>query len=99
MIPESHVWVFNGGRQFPGGVFTSVEKAEAWIERHGLSGVLTAYPVDEGCFGWAIRTGMTGLKPEKLEVKRHDREFIAGFSTACQEHFHYLEGKRAGKSE
>src|SRR4051812_20046092 len=91
----SFIWVFNGQRQFPGGVFTTVEKAEAWIARHGLSGVLTKYPVDEGCFDWALRTGGHCLSEKKLAEKRQDREFIAGFSSAAQDHIHYEAGKRA----
>ena len=100
MLPDPHIWIFNGARapgsgQFPGGVFTSVALAEAWIRKHGLSGTLTAYPVDKGCFDWAVENGCTGLKAEKLEVKRHDPTFIGTFSTASQEHFHYLKGRPA----
>lgn len=51
------VWVFNGGGRFPSGVFSTREKAEAWINKHGLTGVLTKYPLDEGAWGWAIREG------------------------------------------
>jgi len=69
MIPDQHIWVFNGSRQFPGGLFTTIERAETWIRKHRLTGVLTAYPVDEGCFDWAVRCGMTGLKPEKLATR------------------------------
>jgi hypothetical protein len=48
-------WVFNGGGgRFPSGVFSTREKAEAWINQHGLSGVLTKYPLDEGAWDWAI---------------------------------------------
>ncbi len=95
VLPEQHVWVFNGGRRFPGGVFTTVDLAEAWISRHRLTGVLTAYPLDEGCFDWAVRQGVTNLKAEKLPAKSQDPSFIGGFSTASQEHFHYADGKRA----
>jgi hypothetical protein len=95
MIPDRHIWVFNGGRQFPGGIFTTVEGAETWIRKHRLTGVLTAYPVDEGCFEWAVRCGVTNLKPEKLAERQLDAQFIGGFSTASQEHFHYENGERA----
>jgi hypothetical protein len=95
MMPERHIWIFTGGGQFPGGVFSTVKLAEAWIERNGLSGTLTAYPVDQGCFDWAVENNCTGLKPEKLEAKRADAKFIGSFSTASQEHFHYLNGKPA----
>jgi hypothetical protein len=76
-------------------VFTNVDRAEAWIRRHRLTGVLTAYPLDEGCFDWAVRQGVTNLKAEKLPAKSQDPRFIGGFSTASQEHFHYADGKRA----
>jgi hypothetical protein len=91
---EQHVWVFNGGGQFPGGVFTTIDRAEAWISRHWLTGVLTAYPLDEGCFDWAVCRGITNLKAETLATKSHDPGFIGAFSTASQEHYHYENGKR-----
>ncbi|MGE8242425.1 MAG: DUF7710 domain-containing protein [Sphingobacterium sp.] len=49
------IWGFHGeGGRFSSGVFTSIEKAEIWIARHKLSGVLTAYPIDEGLYDWAL---------------------------------------------
>ena len=94
-LPEPHVWVFNGGRQFPGGIFSTTERAESWIKQHLLSGVLTAYPVDEGCFDWAVRVGATNLSVDHLATRGQDPNFIGGFSTASQEHFHYENGQRA----
>lgn len=44
------VWVFNGGGDFPAGVFTTRELAEAWIAKHRLVGVLTKYPLDIGVY-------------------------------------------------
>jgi hypothetical protein len=94
MLPERHVWVFNGGRtQFPGGVFTSQELAEAWTRTHRLSGTLTAYPIDEGCFDWALRVGaVTGRARDRGD----EPAFVAGFSTALQEHYHYEDGAPSG---
>lgn len=38
------VWVFHGmGGRFTSGVFTTRKKAEAWIEKRVLAGVLTRY--------------------------------------------------------
>jgi hypothetical protein len=34
------------------------------------------------------------MRPEKLEQKRNDPNFIGSFTTASQEHFHYTDGKR-----
>ena len=40
------VWVFNGARSnFPGAVFTSLERAETWIKGNRLTGTLTRYPL------------------------------------------------------
>lgn len=88
------IWVFNGGSQFPGGLFTTVDKAEAWIARHKLSGVLTKYPLDEGCFDWAVRTGCHGMRDTTLSRNREDPRFIGGFSSASQDHIHYEAGQR-----
>jgi hypothetical protein len=94
MLPEHHIWVFNGqGSNFPGGIFTDKIAAEAWIAANRLTGVLTAYPVNEGCFDWAVRNGVTNLGVAKLKAKSTDPLFIGGFSTASQEHFHYIDGR------
>ncbi len=94
MVPAHPVWVFNGaGGRFPGGVFSSRDAAEAWIRANKLTGVLTAYPLDEGSLDWAIRHDLVNMKPEKLEAKRTDPAFIGSFSTASQEHFHYEDGE------
>ena len=91
VIPEKHVWIFNGeGGRFPGGVFTSRSAAEAWIRARKLSGILTAYPLDEGCFEWALRNDLvTG----KAKERGDDPAFVGSFSTASQEHVHYREGE------
>ena len=83
------MWVFNGASAtFPSGVFSSREKAEAWIQLHGLTGVLTRYPIDIGVYEWTIEVG--AFKP-----KRDDQttpQFIQRFSSASQEHYHYENG-------
>lgn len=76
-LPDGHVWVFNGrGGRFPGGIFTDRAVAESWIGHNRLTGVLTAYPVDEGCFDWASRNNVTEMRPETLERERSDPQFI-----------------------
>lgn len=91
MLPDKHVWIFNGtGGQFAGGVFTSLADAEEWIRRSNLSGVLTAYPVDEGCFDWALRVGaVTGTARDR----GGDARFVGSFTSASQDHFHFEDGK------
>jgi len=60
-----------------------------------LSGVLTAYPVDVGVMDWAIERNFFNVEKANNAVKLKDPEFIASFTTASQEHFHYSDGKRA----
>lgn len=92
MVPEKHVSVFNcGNKGFPGGVFTDRAKAESWIETHRLSGVLTAYPVDEGCYDFAIRYEL--LSRRCLEKYQGNPEFIGSFSSASLAHYHYEDGR------
>lgn len=90
------IWIFHAsGARFAGGAFQDLALAEGWIERHKLTGVLTAYPLDEGCFDWALRTGRTGMREQKIEEKKADPAFIGGFTSAAQEHSHFEDGKRA----
>lgn len=86
----SFAWVFNGpGASLPAGVFSSRDIAEHWIAEHGLTGILTAYPIDVGTYDWAVRAGY-------FTPKRDDQrgaEFIQRFSSASLEHYHYEEGR------
>jgi hypothetical protein len=87
------IWVFQNtlAGRFAGGLFTSVERAEEWIKKNRLSGVLTLYPVDVGVYEWAIDHGLfTPKKPHE-----HEAPFIGGFTTASQPHRHYEDGARA----
>jgi hypothetical protein len=84
------VWVFNGPRgAFPSAVFSTREVAEEWIVGERLSGTLTEYPIDVSVFDWAIANGF--FVPKKDGDRTSD--FIQKFSSAAQEHFHYLEGQ------
>lgn len=91
MLPDPHVWIFVGEHgAHPGGAFTTRERAEAWIRARRLSGVLTAYPLDEGNFDWAHRTGaVTGRARDRGD----DPRFVGNFVTAVQEHYHYADGR------
>ncbi len=92
MIPDKNVWVFCSSKvRFPGGVFSTLELAETWIKENHLSGLLTAHPVDEGCFDWAMRMNLiTG----RARDRKDDPNFVGSFTTASQEHFHYDSGER-----
>jgi ribosome-binding ATPase YchF (GTP1/OBG family) len=83
------VWIFNGLKgRFPGGVFTDKAIAEKWIQKYKLTGVLTCYPINDGVYDWAIRNNH--FTPSKEKEKLSD--FIATFSSASQEHYHYIDG-------
>ncbi|THU39221.1 hypothetical protein FAM09_11950 [Niastella caeni] len=82
------VYVFQGGR-LCSGVFSTKEKAEEWIKKYALTGMLTVYPIDESAYDWAIRMGYFKVKKEKESTP----EFIGGFSSGSQEHFHYKNGE------
>jgi hypothetical protein len=94
----AEVWVFSGDRNsagsnatFPGGVFSTIQLAEEWIAKHGLSGVLTMYWLDVGAYDWAVANAT--FKPKKPH--HFTPEFIGQFAGG-ETHFHYECGKRAG---
>ena len=81
-----NAWVFNGAKStFPSGVFTSRENAEAWINKHNLEGTLTLYPLDRSAYDYAVDHGW--FDPKSPHHK--SPEFIQGFTSASQEHYHY----------
>lgn len=90
-MTDEYVWLFHGAKgRFPGGVFTSRQAAEDWIQVNKLSGVLTKYPVDVGSFEWAKQNGFVS---ENL-LHRADSTFIGSFSSASFEHFHFENGEK-----
>ncbi len=92
---ENLVWVFHAhGSHYAGGVWPDVASAERCIAKHRLTGVLTAYPLGECCFDWAVRKRCTGMKVGILEEKSRDPAFIGSFTCPAQEHVSYEDGKR-----
>ncbi len=79
------MWVLNCGENFPAGIFETKEKAEEFIEKYGLSGTLTKYPVNKIVYDWAIENEY--FKPKSEWHK--ESGFIGTFSSAHQEHYHY----------
>jgi hypothetical protein len=93
MGQEPSVWVFMGeGATHPSAVFSSEQSAEAWIAKHFLSGVLTAYPIDRPIYELAVESGW--FKPKSAEHR--SSRFIQRFTSASQAHAHYEAGKRVG---
>lgn len=93
MLPNPHIWIFTlDANSYPGGAFSTREAAEVWIRERRLTGMLTALPVDEGSYDWAMRMELvTGRARERGD----DCAFVASFSSAGQEHYHYVDGKPA----
>lgn len=84
------VWVFNGeANRFPSAVFGTRESAEAWIREHRLTGTLTKYPIGQAVYDWAVASG--AFQPKTQEHR--SAAFIANFSAAAQEHYHFENGK------
>lgn len=86
------VWVFMGeGTVHPCAVFTTLDRAEQWIAKSQVSGILTAYPLDCCVYDWIVQRGaFTPKHPSQTTPK-----FIQRFSSAYAEHYHYEDGKRA----
>lgn len=86
------VWVFMAeGARFPGAVFAELHEAEEWIISHALTGVLTQYPIGEGVYDWAVRTGKYRPKPSTVT----DSRAVGRFTSASMAHYHYEHGVKA----
>lgn len=85
------VWVFHGEHaRFASGVFTDKATALAWAERHQVTGVLTEYPIGDGCYDLAVAHGsFTPSKPH-----HGSPEHVAGFSPSQTQHLHLRDGRR-----
>ena len=89
------VWVFNQAQNgFAGEVFTQLEMAEIWISQQKLSGIITKYHLDTGVLEWDLDNGVFSPPKEQLELKMKNPNFVGGFTSACQEHYHYEGGVR-----
>ena len=85
------VWVFHGiNGRFTSAVFDSKDIAEKWIFEQKLTGMLTQYPLNISAYEWAINTG--SFEPKKDEHKTP--EYIGKFSSASQQHHHYVDGEQ-----
>lgn len=87
--PSESVWIFHGDdAKHAAGVFASEADAAAWVGSHQLSGVLTEYPVGEGCYDAAVRGGH--FRPTKPH--HGSPAHIASFSPGWTRHVHFRDG-------
>lgn len=87
------IYIFNADKAtFASAVFTSKQLAEQWIQKHHVCGVLTEYPVNTGCYDWAIEKGYFKTKSpiDRSPV------FIAKFLSAYQKNWRYKHGDLLG---
>jgi hypothetical protein len=86
------VWIFHGEHaRFASGVFTTRSNALAWAAKHAVSGLLTQYPVGDGCYDIATELGkFTASKPHHGKP-----EHVAGFSPGWTQHLHIIDGMEA----
>ena len=77
------VWIFHGNPNRHGSaVFRTESDARAWIERNGLEGLLTEYPVGDGCYDIAV--GQGSFRPIRAEDGTSDH--VAGFAPGRTQH-------------
>jgi hypothetical protein len=68
---QKTVWIFHGERaQFASAVFTSEADALSWASTHRVSGIVTEYPVGDGCYDLAVarRSRRRNLITERLNT-------------------------------
>ena len=85
------VYVFQGsglGSARVSGVFSSKNEAERWIAKHGLTGTLSEYAMNEPSYERGQRLGR--WRPKKPE--HHTAAFIEDFSPP-DGHWHHRDGK------
>ena len=91
-LADNRIWVFQGsGSRNVSACFSGKENAEHWIQQYALSGLLTAYPIDQPVYDWAVQSQI--IRPTKDE--QQTARFIQNFSSAHLEHYHYEAGKEA----
>jgi hypothetical protein len=83
------VWVFHGdGGNSCSAIFSDRSKAEVYIKKYALSGLLEKMPIDKSVYDLVIETGR--FKPKK--DSQSSSIFIQSFSSAYLEHYHYDNG-------
>jgi hypothetical protein len=82
------VWIFHGqGAPFASGVFADKDSGVAWIARHGVTGILTEYPVGHGTYDLALADGSITQSNPQHATPAH----IARFGPRG-DHEHFRDG-------
>ena len=89
---DNRIWVFQGsGSRNVSACFSGKENAERWIQQYVLSGLLTAYPIDQPVYDWAVQSQIIRSTKDEQQTA----QFIQNFSSAHLEHYHYEASKEA----
>ncbi len=89
MTNERTVWVFHGdGARHAAAIFNTEDDGSRWIALHKLSGILTEYPVGDGCYDIAVSEGR--FRPSKPH--HGTASHIASFSPGWTRHVHFEHG-------
>jgi hypothetical protein len=87
---EQTVWIFHGdGAHFAAAVFTTEADALAWAERRRVSGIVTEYPVGDGCYDIAVERGTFVPSKPHHGTPQH----VAAFSPGWTRHVHLADGQ------
>ncbi|CAM3103334.1 hypothetical protein STSO111631_00685 [Stackebrandtia soli] len=85
---HEHVWIFHGqGTQFASAVFASTDDGLAWAARHRVTGILSRYPVGDGCYDIAVREGQFRPSKDHHGTPEHIARFGPG-----PHHVHITDG-------
>lgn len=78
------IYVFNrAGDTMASAVFTNKPRALKYIKKLKLSGCLTVYHLNYSAYDWASEKGLT------YDYGEDNARYIANFSHAAQEHYHF----------
>lgn len=89
-----YAYVFNAEKScFASAVFSSHKKAVQWIEQHALSGLLTEYPLNSGCYDWALAQGYF----KQACAIDSSPIFIASFVSSYQKNWRFKHGVKLEK--
>lgn len=83
------VWIFHGDdARHAAGVFAELDDALAWAARHSVSGLITNYPIGDGCYDIALKLGRFSPSRPHHGTPTH----VAGFSPGWTHHVHVADG-------
>lgn len=85
---STRVWVFTADRaRFPGGIFSTSDRALEWARSHRLTGTIQPYPLNMSLFDWIRRRMPKDQRP------RRQAEIVANYWTSTPEDIRVVDGR------